>query len=157
MSDQSFHPLPIKIIINLSTDLDSLGQDWRNKSICKVTGWDIKKKLSSRTLFSFYMSRWRIYLSNSRPLCVWSIFWPSSHQDISNLSTDLNFLGQVWGNKTICNMKRWVIKIFLSLHFSCHGEECNSGFHVCLCVWSMFWPSSHQDISNLSTNLDFLG
>ena len=116
----------------------------------------MRKKLSSRELFSFHMSRWRIYLSISRPLCVWSTFWCSSHQDISNLSTDLNFLGQVWDNKTICNMKRWEIKIFLSFLVSLYMSRWRIYLSVHLCVWSIFWPPSHQDISNLSTDLDFL-
>ena len=41
------------------------------------------------------------FLSSQR---VWSIFWPSSHQAISYLSTYLGSLDQARGNKTICNI-----------------------------------------------------
>ena len=92
-------------------------------------------------------------------MCVWSIFWPPFHHDISNLSKDLDFLGQVWCNKTICNMKRWERKILLSSLFSFYVSRwrITLGFHVRLCVWSIFWSPSHHDISNLSTHPDSLG
>jgi len=41
------------------------------------------------------------YLAFHVNLCVWSTFSPPSHQAFSNVSTDLDSLGQNWGFKTI--------------------------------------------------------
>ena len=44
------------------------------------------------------------YLAFHVGLCVWSTFWPPSHQGISNLSKDLDSLDQGGGYKTICKV-----------------------------------------------------
>ena len=54
------------------------------------------------------------YLTFHVRLCVWSIFWPPFHQAISNLSTNLDPLNQVGGNKTVCRVMGPEIKFFLS-------------------------------------------
>ena len=78
------------------------------------------------------------YLAFHVGLCVWSTLCPPSHQAISNLSTDLESLGQGKGFKTICKVME---------------PEMKKKYH-----WRhFFWPHSHQDISYLSTDLDFLG
>jgi hypothetical protein len=52
-------------------------------------GPEMKKNIIGDTLFDL-----TTYLAFHVGLCVWSTFWPPSHQAISNLSTDLDFLGQ---------------------------------------------------------------
>ena len=141
-------------ISNLSTDLDFLGQVWGNITICNMKRWEIKILLSS--FFSFYMSRWRITSVFHVCLCVWSIFWPPSHQDIANLSTNLEFLGQDWGNKTICKVMGWEMKKNI-IGDTFFNSTTYLAFYVGLCVWSTFSPPSHQAISNVSTDLDSLG
>ena len=87
----TFWPPFHQAISNLSTDLDSLGKDKGFKTICKVMGPEMKKKkniigdtfLNSTTFLAFHVG-----------LCVWSTFRPPSHQAISNISTDLDSLGQ---------------------------------------------------------------
>ena len=70
--------------------MDSLGPSGGNKTICKVMGPEMKKKnIIGDTLFDL-----TTYLAFHVGLCVWSTFWPPSHQAISNLSTDLDSLGQ---------------------------------------------------------------
>ena len=83
----------------LKVPMDSLGQGGPNKTICKVMGSKMKKKYYWRHPFYF-----TTYLAFHFGLCVWSTFWPLSHQAISNLSTDLDSLGQGGSNKTICKV-----------------------------------------------------
>ena len=58
-----------------------------------------KKYIIGDTFFNF-----TTYLAFHVGLCVWSTFWPPSHQAISNLSTDLDSLGPSGGNKAICKV-----------------------------------------------------
>ena len=60
-------------------------------------GPEMKKIIIGDTFFNS-----TTYLAFHVGLCVWSTFWPPSHEAISNLSTDLDFLGQGRGLKTIC-------------------------------------------------------
>ena len=89
--------------------MDSLGQGGPNKTICKVIGPEIKKKIY---IIGDTLSNSTTYLAFHVGLCVWSTFWPPSHQVISNLSTDLELLGQGKPNKTICKVMGPEIKIF---------------------------------------------
>ena len=95
------------------------------------------------------------YLAFHVGLCVWSTFWPPFYQAISNLSTDLEFLGQGKPNKTICKVMGPEMKKNSGDTF--FDFTTYLAFHVHWCVWSVFWPPFHQDIFNLSTDLDFLG
>jgi hypothetical protein len=62
-------------------------------------GPEMKKNIIGDTFFNS-----TTYLAFHVSLCVWSTFWPLSYQAISNLSTDLDSLGQGKGFKTICNV-----------------------------------------------------
>ena len=87
-------------ISSLSIDLDSLGHGGGFKTICKVMGPEMKKKdIIGDTFLDF-----TTYLAFHVSLCVWSTFSPPSHQAISNVSTDLDSLGQNRGFKTICKV-----------------------------------------------------
>jgi len=79
--------------------MDSLGPGGGNKTVCKVVGPEMKKKIFGDTLFNS-----TTYLSFHVGLCVWSTFLPASYQAFSNLSTDLDSLGQGGSNKTICKV-----------------------------------------------------
>ena len=96
------------------------------------------------------------YLAFHIGLCVWSIFWTPSHLVTSNLSTDLDSLGQSKGFKTICKVMESEMKKNI-IGGTFFNSTTYLAFHVCLCVWSTFWPPFHQAISNLSTDLDSLG
>ena len=96
------------------------------------------------------------YLALHVRLCVWSTFWPHFHQDISYLSTDLDFLGQGGANKTICKMMGPEMEKNI-IGDTIFNSTTYLAFHVGLCVWSTFWPASYQAFSNLSTDLDSLG
>ena len=85
----TFSPPSHQAILNLSTDLDSLGPGGGNKTICKVMGPEMKKNIIGDTLFNS-----TTYLTFHVGLCVWSTFRPPFHQALSNLSTDLDSLGQ---------------------------------------------------------------
>ena len=109
--------------------MDFLGPGGGYKTVCRVMGPEMKKKyILLETPFLILLPT---YLAFHVRLCVWSTFWPSSNQAITNLSTDLDFLSQVRGNKTICNMKRWEIKILLSSLFS-----------FCMSRWRMYFRIS---------------
>ena len=98
------------------------------------------------------------YLAFHVGLCVWSTFWPPSHQLISNLSTDLDSLGQGGSNKAICKVMGPEMKKKKNIiGDTLFNSTTYLAFHVGLCVWSTFRPPSHQAISNLSTNLDSFG
>ena len=79
--------------------MEFLGQGGPNKTIFKVMGPDMKKKIFGDTFFNS-----TTYIAFHVGLCVWSTFSPPSHQAISNLSTDLDSLGQGRGFKTICKV-----------------------------------------------------
>ena len=87
-------------IWTLKVPMDSLGQGGPNKTICKVIGPEIKKIY----IIGDTLSNSTTYLALHVGLCVSSTFWPPSHQVISNLSTDLDFLGHGKPNKTICKV-----------------------------------------------------
>ena len=80
--------------------MDLLGPGGGNKTICKVMGPKMKKKIYVGD--TFFNST--TYLAFHVGLCVWSTFWPPSPEAISNLSTDLDSLGQGRPNKTICKV-----------------------------------------------------
>ena len=69
-----------------------------------------KKNIIGDTLFNS-----TTYLAFHVGLCVWSTFRPPSHQAISNLSTDLDSLGQDRGFKTICKVIGPEMKKYLLL------------------------------------------
>ena len=74
--------------------MDSLGPGGGNKTVCKVMGPQMKKKILLETPFlSYYLPSIHVRL------CVWSLFWPSFYQTILNLSTDLDSLGQEASNE----------------------------------------------------------
>ena len=75
--------------------MDSLGPGGGNKTICKVMGPEMKKKNIIGD--AFFNST--TYLAFKVGLCVWTTFWPTFHQGISNLSTDLDSLGPGGGKK----------------------------------------------------------
>ena len=95
-------------ISNLKVPMEFLSQGGPNKTICKVIRPEIKKKYIIEA--PFFNST--TYLAFHVRMCVWSIFWPPSHKVISNLSTDLELLGQGKPNKTICKVMGPEIKIF---------------------------------------------
>ena len=77
-------------IWTLKVPMDFLGPGGGNKTVCRAMGPEMKKKnIIGDTFLNF-----TTYLAFHVGLCVWSTFWPPSHQAISNLSTDLDFLGQ---------------------------------------------------------------
>ena len=86
-------------IWTLKVPMDFLGLGGGNKTIFKVMGPQMKKNIIGHTFF--YSTT---YLAFHVGLCVWSTFWPPSYKAFSNLSTDLDSLGQDRGFKTICKV-----------------------------------------------------
>ena len=108
--------------------------------MCKVMGPEMKKNNIGGTFFNS-----TTYLAFHFDLCVWSTFRPPSHQAISNLSTDLDFLGQGGANKTICKVMAPKLKKN-TIGDTFFDFTTYLAFHVGLCVWSIFRPPSHQAI-----------
>ena len=80
-----------------------LWNSWVKADLIKLFSkwWDQKwkKKIFGDTFFNF-----TTYLGFHVRLCVWSTIWPPSHQAISNLSKDFDFMGQARPNWIACNV-----------------------------------------------------
>ena len=106
--DQLFHPLPIKLFQIYA----QFWTPWAHVEVIKlfVKWWVQKLKKNIIGVTSFNSTT---YLAFHVGLCVWSTFSSHSYQAISNLTTDLDSLGQGRRFETICKVIKLGIKKYI--------------------------------------------